>query len=116
MAWIYQVQPDLSDEQFERWSRPELVVPAPYDLEAPAPEIFEGVYGQCVLTGKPLVAFGVICVKRAAGSDSELRLTTHWTPFRAAAESLLSEAVQALESARSETVPDLPAPGKLQTP
>lgn len=109
-----QIAERLNDERFERWQQPEIPLPDPYDLDASIPPVEEHVYGQCVLTGQPLIAFGVVGVTHVPGSDWEQRLTSRWTPFRAAAESLRAEAVAALEASREELRQHCQDPGELQ--
>lgn len=56
----------LNQAQWDNWpqaDRPEIPVLDPADDEAAIPEITTVQYGQCVVTGEPLIAFGTLAPK-----------------------------------------------------
>lgn len=93
----------LASEMFRSWRKPEIRKP---DLSAgdfsPGP-VVEAQYGQCPLSGKPLLAWGTIGLARACDGvrPGEIRLADYWGTFRPAIDSLNAEAAEALASLRS---------------
>lgn len=88
----------LNQGLWEGWQRPEL--PAPMDS---VPPIVEAEYGRCVVTDRPLVAYGAIQAYQFWSSD-QVSWKSYWSRDRAEAEETRAKAVQKLEEIQAEAL------------
>jgi HrpA-like RNA helicase len=95
------VREHLNREQWDRWSdKPELTLPGPSVKDSEIPFI-TAVYGQCVVTGEELKAYGTVQAYRYWSSDP-ITWKPVWYRDREEAEKAHAEAAQKLEEIRVE--------------
>ena len=93
------VREHLNREQWDRWSdKPELTLPDPA-VEGSEIPFVTAVYGQCVVTGEELKAYGTVRYRSSYYSSGWEAV---WYRDREEAEKVRAEAVQKLEAIRVE--------------
>lgn len=96
------VRERLNQGQWEKWSdRPVITVPTEITDEVTLPEIITAVYGRCVVTSEPLVAYGTLTAYRYWSSDP-ITWKSEWFRVRSEAEEAFSKAQAELEKAKVE--------------
>lgn len=87
------VRSHLNQTQWENWrERPAILAPN-FDIEnAALPEITEIIYGQCVITGEPLKAFGTLQAHRGWYSSDPVRWGAVWFRTREEVDSYHTKA------------------------
>lgn len=84
------------------WKGPELPVPSAEDESAVLPEVAQAVYGQCVITGADLAAYGTVAAQSAYYSATTFKNT--WYRTREEAEAARSEAAKAFAAEQRKHV------------
>lgn len=83
--------------QWSNWNdKPEIPVPVPADAETVLPEITTAIYGQCVISGKNLVAYGTVSYSHSFYSGSSF--SVKWFKSQEEAEATRKKTVEAFEA------------------
>ena len=90
-----------NEASWNGWQRPELPLPDLTDEATALPEIREAVYGQCVVTGVELTAYGVIRYNSGRWSNDPY-FVGDWTRDRLEAEKRHAETMVRFEELRKE--------------
>jgi len=94
------VREHLNREQWEQWYKPDLTIPSPSAKGSEIPFITT-VYGQCVVTGDPLRAFGTVRYRTGYYNSGWEAV---WYRDKAEAEKARAEATRNLEEIQVEAM------------
>ncbi len=90
----------LNRKIWDSWEKPRIPIPD-FSADDTVPEIEVREYGQCAVTGEPLLVYGTI-VSQRIWSDEPIRWSYEWYRERNQAEEKREKAMQALAEHQSE--------------